>query len=917
MSNNNLTNISAQSWQTLMWALHNDVRNSRGLKLTGMAALNEINNYLLLFFIERKFEKYNLTEECKFSYMYKTFCTDEHIKYDTKHYSSDPKSNQLLNYYKVWNHWCNTQNTNCVLRQLAGSYRIQRYLQNEALTMCAFTTNFDTGKTIQIMINRIWKQFASIANSDDPVVVMNLSLESFGFDAFGDAYEKFKLDLSSNSGKTTGQHFTPDIVKSYIVNELKPKYNELFYEPACGTGGFIHHAAKYIKDNEIFKVSKKKKNALSNSSKVEYKNDDGTLEEITQYDYFVRTLTANECNPEIYKPLAINMLIHDIPIEKIRKRDSLDNMNIGETFEKYNIICANPPFGAGDQVNIYDDKYWGPLKTGKKVIKDAMAQFIMHMYQSLLSGGRCGTVSDRGIINNGSDSKNAWQTKLRKFLLENTNLYRIVLLPKETFEYTTFATCILFFNKDVNGTSSVEYRELSIKEIIVDGQKTKTINEDKILGTITIEQIKSKNYSLKSDDYFKIKEVKQDMDQWIKLGDVCDIKSGKFNSNDIDNSGNVPFYSCVANNPVGMHSTHSFDYSEYLLFIGSGGSQQKICGPTIGMGKTYHVFGKTACRSGVFSLVFKNIMIKYVYYFLNLNRYEINLKAKYSANLGVISMNTLQNILIPNIPLDHQTEIVEFLDKQFEIYQINKLNKQIPLFNLLIKKEWQIATELIHLVYRQMATVDELANIKRDIGAIFGLSVYGLGNKCQMMKLGDIVDIKKGTFNSKDMDNNGDVPFYTGSFNSPVGIHSNYTIDYPEYIIFIKDGGNKNDPTSETTGLGKVFYVNGKSAFTSHQVSFIPKFKSINCKYLYLYLQSIKKQLMLMADYGSGLGYIQMPKIQNLEIPVPSLEIQEDIINKINKLNEQSSHYDTYAKVIQTELDNITETIQNMTKNKI
>ena len=50
MSNNNLTNISAQSWQTLMWALHNDVRNSRGLKLTGMAALNEINNYLLLFF---------------------------------------------------------------------------------------------------------------------------------------------------------------------------------------------------------------------------------------------------------------------------------------------------------------------------------------------------------------------------------------------------------------------------------------------------------------------------------------------------------------------------------------------------------------------------------------------------------------------------------------------------------------------------------------------------------------------------------------------------------------------------------------------------------------------------------------------------------------------------------------------------
>ena len=64
-----------------MHTLHNDVRNSRGLKLTGMAALNEINNYLLLFFIERNFHKYlTLDSTCKFSYMYENYCMDEHIK---------------------------------------------------------------------------------------------------------------------------------------------------------------------------------------------------------------------------------------------------------------------------------------------------------------------------------------------------------------------------------------------------------------------------------------------------------------------------------------------------------------------------------------------------------------------------------------------------------------------------------------------------------------------------------------------------------------------------------------------------------------------------------------------------------------------------------------------------------------------
>ena len=900
MSNNNLTNnISAQSWQTLMWALHNDVRNSRGLKLTGMAALNEINNYLLLFFIERKFEKYNLTEECKFSYMYKTFCTDEHIKYDTKHYSSEPKNNQLLNYYKVWNHWCNTQNTNCVLRQLAGSYRIQIYLQNEALSMCAFTTNFDTGKTIQIMINRIWKQFASIANSDDPVVVMNLSLESFGFDAFGDAYEKFKLDLSSNSGKTTGQHFTPDIVKSYIVNELKPKYNELFYEPACGTGGFIHHAAKYVKDNETSK--KKKKNALINSSKVEYKNDDGKLEEITQYEYFVRTLTANECNPEIYKPLAINMLIHDIPIEKIRKRDSLDNMNIGETFEKYNIICANPPFGAGDQVNIYDDKYWGPLKTGKKVIKDAMAQFIMHMYQSLLSGGRCGTVSDRGIINNGTDSKNAWQTKLRKFLLENTNLYRIVLLPKETFEYTTFATCILFFNKDVNGTSSVEYRELSIKEIIVDGQKTKTINEDKILGTITIEQIKSNNYSLKSDDYFKIKEVKQDMDQWIKLGDVCDINIGGTPSRKEPTYWNgTHLWVSVAE----LNNNIIIDTKEKITDIGINKSSVKLINKgdilmsfKLSIGKLAKAGNPMYCNEAIaFFRGNNNILNDFLWYYLHFA--EIKHLANGQIGIGSLNKTSLQEILIPNIPLDHQTEIVEFLDKQFEMYQINKLNKQIPLFNLLIKKEWQIANELIHLAYRQMATVEELANIKRDIGAIFGLSVYGLGNKCQMMKLGDIITYvpKKFKLKAGDSKETGKYRFYSSS-QDKIMYYDEYEFEN-KYILLGRGG-------VASVHLAEKFCI-------SHDDVYVLKPNdNINIHYLYLFLLNNK---YLLNFTGNGLKHLSKENINIVRIPVPSLEIQEEIINKINKLNEQSSHYDTYAKVIQTELDNITETIQNMTK---
>jgi hypothetical protein len=361
-----------------------------------------------------------------------------------------------------------------------------------------------------------------------------------------------------------------------------------------------------------------------------------------------------------------------------------------------------------------------------------MAQFIMHMYQSLKKGGRCGTVSDRGILNNGTDGKNSWQTKLRKFMLENTNLYKIVLLPKDTFEYTTFATCVIFFVKG-EPTKQVEFRELVFRDVVVDGSKTKEIAENKLLGKISIDQIKAKNYSLKADDYFKVVEAKQDMAGWVRLGDVCEyIKYIEKKDEHKSENGKYPFYNSTIQNH--LYCDESTNDDECLIINKVNGS---------GKCKIFYNNGPFSATSAV--IIFKpkllsNINIKYLYYYLTLNKSSV--ESKYAGgDKKSLTLSQFETILIPNLPLSHQTEIVEFLDKQFQLYQINKLNKQIPLFDLLIKKEWQMATELLHLVFRQMATLDELTNIKADIKAIFSLSVYGLRQQSRMMKLGDVVDI--------------------------------------------------------------------------------------------------------------------------------------------------------------------------------
>ena len=70
MSNNTTSN----DWLNFMWTLHNKVRNGKGIKLTGLAALNEINNFLLIFFISKKFKDYGIDEKYSFFTMYENFC---------------------------------------------------------------------------------------------------------------------------------------------------------------------------------------------------------------------------------------------------------------------------------------------------------------------------------------------------------------------------------------------------------------------------------------------------------------------------------------------------------------------------------------------------------------------------------------------------------------------------------------------------------------------------------------------------------------------------------------------------------------------------------------------------------------------------------------------------------------------------
>ena len=65
------------------------------------------------------------------------------------------------------------------------------------------------------------------------------------------------------------------------------------------------------------------------------------------------------------------------------------------------------------------------------------------------------------------------------------------------------------------------------------------------------------------------------------------------------------------------------------------------------------------------------------------------------------------------------------------------------------------------------------------------------------------------------MDNKGEYNFYGCKSINPAGTHSSFNNDYPEYLLFIGAGGSQKNLCGSNVGLGKCYYVQGKTATRS------------------------------------------------------------------------------------------------------
>ena len=270
------------------------------------------------------------------------------------------------------------------------------------------------------LLYEVVKKFAAV----------NLSPERADNVQMGYVFEELIRIGAEQSNEEAGEHFTPREVIRLMVNLLLAPERDLrkshvvktIYDPACGTGGMLSVAEKYIRDL----------NAEANPH-----------------------LFGQDWNDESWAVCKADMLI---------KGEDADNIVLGDTFTRdgfgrdaegkkrtFDYMLANPPFGVEwkqQQKYIQHEAdtlgYEGRFGAGLPRINDGSLLFLQHMLAKMRAPRDGG--SRIGIVFNGSPlftgDAGSGESNIRQWIIENDWLEAVVALPDQLFYNTGISTYI-------------------------------------------------------------------------------------------------------------------------------------------------------------------------------------------------------------------------------------------------------------------------------------------------------------------------------------------------------------------------------------------------------------------------------------------------------------------------------------------
>ena len=259
---------------------------------------------------------------------------------------------------------------------------------------------------------------------------VDLSPERVDNAQMGYVFEELIRIGAEQSNEEAGEHFTPREVIKLMVNLLLAPERDLrkshvvktLYDPACGTGGMLSVAEKYI-------------HTLNAEANLH--------------------LFGQDWNDEAWAVCKSDMLI---------KGEDDDNIRLGDTFTRdafeyddqggkwtFDYMLANPPFGVEwrqqrghveREAETLGDS--GRFGAGLPRINDGSLLFLQHMLSKMRAPKDGG--SRIAVVFNGSPlftgDAGSGESNIRRWIIENDWLEAVVALPDQLFYNTGIATYV-------------------------------------------------------------------------------------------------------------------------------------------------------------------------------------------------------------------------------------------------------------------------------------------------------------------------------------------------------------------------------------------------------------------------------------------------------------------------------------------
>ena len=299
-------------------------------------------------------------------------------------------------------------------------------------------------------------------------------------DYLGRFYGEF-MSYSGGDGQNLGIVLTPKHITDLFCDLVDIKYNDIVLDPTCGTGGFLVASMYHM----LEKLEEEKNKSDITDSK--YQNLQASIRQ--------KQLHGFELQPYMFTIATTNMILRGDGKSTLFNDDFLAQNPAKLQLNQATIGMINPPYSQGSKqnTNLYE------------------INFISHLLDSLLEGGRCIAI----IPQSSMTGKTKEEQEIKENILKKHTLEGVITLNKDTFYGVGVMPCIAIFTAGDPHTKDKECKFIDFRE---DGYKVAAH-----IGLMETEAAKDKKQHLldvwfdkmEAETKFCVKTTIESSDEWL------------------------------------------------------------------------------------------------------------------------------------------------------------------------------------------------------------------------------------------------------------------------------------------------------------------------------------------------------------------------------------------------------------------